>query len=88
MAKKYVKLHLGASKKAVAKGIGNLRTALKANPQFSSRTLGKYEKAIKSMTAAQKLLNGIGCDPPDMSFEIPPPPSPARARTRARSRTR
>ena len=91
MAKKFVKLHVGESKNALLKGIGNLRTALKENPHFSLKTKGKYKLAIAHMTVIHKMLHGLKCDPPDMSFECPPDPHAAvaaRARTRKKTRKR
>jgi hypothetical protein len=87
MAKKYVKLHLGESKKALVKGIGNLRAALEENPHFAVKTKAKYKLAIAHMTVVHKMLSRVKCDPPDMSFECPPPP-PAAVSARARTRTK
>jgi hypothetical protein len=88
MAKTYVKLNLGVSKKAITQGIDNLQTALKANPHFSLKTRLKFKSAISHLTKARRRLNKVRCDPPDMSIECPPPPPSAQARTRARRRTR
>lgn len=94
MAKKYVKkvkLHLGDSKDALTKGIGNLRAALKENPHFPPKTRVKYELAILHMAGVHKALNFLKCDSPDMTFECPPAPLAAvapRGRARTRRRTR
>jgi hypothetical protein len=42
---------------------------------LTSDERARYEKAIGQLEAARAVMSSVACDPPNMSFEIPPPPA-------------
>jgi hypothetical protein len=67
-----VKLNVGACKKALKEGIGNLRATLEEDSQLTLAQQIKFKKAILDMSVAHAVLNKIPCIQPVMDFETRP----------------